>query len=110
MPFFPAGSMFFNIFLMVNLEAMTWGRFLVWMFIGMNMKLFDRLMLFWFDDGLTLTDVEYLFAGFLIYFGYGIWHSNEKPSKSNHAVIKPEFGVHPSQCALLNGNSQTKIN
>jgi cationic amino acid transport permease len=80
-PFFPAGSMFFNIFLMVNLEAMTWGRFLVWMFIG-----------------------------FLIYFGYGIWHSNEKSSKSNHAVIKPEFGVHPSQCALLNGNSQTKIN
>jgi cationic amino acid transport permease len=75
-PFFPAGSMFFNIFLMLNLEAMTWGRFLIWMFIG-----------------------------FLIYFGYGIWHSNEKSSKSNHAVIKPEFGVHPSEVRMLDKGS-----
>lgn len=48
-PYLPAASMFFNVFLMVNLDFMTWIRFTVWMILG-----------------------------FATYFGYGMWHSREE--------------------------------
>jgi cationic amino acid transporter 2 len=48
-PVFPALSMFFNIFLIVNLDIFTFYRFFIWMAIG-----------------------------FIIYFCYGMWHSSEE--------------------------------
>lgn len=50
LPWLPGLSILVNVYLMMVLDYMTWVRFLVWIIIG-----------------------------FAVYFGYGVWHSNERP-------------------------------
>ncbi|XP_013773608.1 cationic amino acid transporter 2-like [Limulus polyphemus] len=58
-PFLPFLSIFVNIYLMFKLSKITWIRFAVWMSIGL-----------------------------VIYFGYGIWNSNERTRAHRSSVSK----------------------
>lgn len=58
-PWLPGVSILVNIYLMMMLDYMTWVRFLIWIIVGLA-----------------------------IYFGYGVWHSKERPKVKNALKIQ----------------------
>ncbi|KAJ8985024.1 hypothetical protein NQ317_016935 [Molorchus minor] len=57
-PLIPCLSVVFNVYLMLELDLQTWIRFIVWLVVG-----------------------------FLIYFCYGVWHSEENPKKREDGCV-----------------------
>ncbi|XP_047029584.1 cationic amino acid transporter 2-like isoform X1 [Helicoverpa zea] len=71
-PWLPGISILINVYLMLNLDYMTWLRFAVW-----------------------------IAAGLLIYATYGAWHSSERKRKIDSGVQLADLH-NDSQTALLN--------
>ncbi|XP_018565597.1 cationic amino acid transporter 3 [Anoplophora glabripennis] len=63
-PIIPCLSVVFNLYLMLELDVYTWIRFIVWLIIG-----------------------------FLIYFFYGLSHSEENPKRKQKVLASPDREV-----------------
>ncbi|XP_048412606.1 cationic amino acid transporter 4 [Stegostoma tigrinum] len=66
-PLIPGFSILLNVYLMLKLSLLTWVRFSIWIVIG-----------------------------FLIYFGYGIWHSKENLKEPKPRNVVARYVVLPS--------------
>lgn len=78
MPLIPGLSIFINIYLMLMLDGATWIRFLVWMVVG-------KFQIVTLCVSRLLNSKKS--SGFIIYFAYGIWQSEENVGKGRLSVI-----------------------
>nr|CAD7439575.1 unnamed protein product [Timema bartmani] len=93
-PFLPGLSILINIYLMMSLDSQTWIRFIVWMIVGRVGNNLGNIT-FGYPAGNQTPDpgtrelekarLTSALAGFVIYFGYGIWQSSgASPTPARH--------------------------
>ncbi|KOB70612.1 Uncharacterized protein OBRU01_14763 [Operophtera brumata] len=100
-PWLPGLSILINVYLMLNLDYMTWVRFAVWIAAGISLSTSLSLSLSvqgrWFND----LDNDSL----IIYFTYGAWHSSERRRTVDSVQLADLHN--DSQTVLLGHNSLT---
>ncbi|XP_066995636.2 cationic amino acid transporter 4 [Anabrus simplex] len=79
-PLLPALSIFCNIGLMMNLPALTWVRFIMWMAVGL-----------------------------LVYFLYGIRHSKESDPASSYSILMTSSEAGKVKWGSMHSTSQDKV-
>lgn len=119
LPFLPVASLFINVYLMMQLDRGTWMRFAIWMVIGtwtflatdtassvFSVSVFKRG---WSCCCFFIQHCfNYVFAGFLIYFSYGIRNSSEADlnrSSTPACTIKGEPMVTEKAAFLRNSQN-----
>lgn len=85
-PFIPALSIIANVALMVNLNPMTWIRFLVWIIVGNMLNIIHRLVF-------KCSNICFFYSlGLIIYFTYGMRNSKENTTVTSYSGLLDKSG------------------
>nr|CAD7410097.1 unnamed protein product [Timema cristinae] len=129
-PFIPALSIFFNVDLMVHLNALTWVRFIIWMAVVLDCVAYLNIFL-WVRFNIRMSVGEFVlillkhvdlppvmdlvirctdvFPGMLVYFLYGIHHSKESDQVSSYSVLMTSSEAGKEKWGAMRSTSQQHL-
>lgn len=88
-PFVPLLSIFFNVALIVNLNWLTWMRFIVWMIIGMDCEVATKI------DLSLIDSIDWQAFPFIFFTeSKTAKHSTNRNCRSESPAVKSRTGVH----------------